>query len=246
MKNKALSLAVVTAVAALAAQQGLAYEAGDIILRAGVATVAPDESSDGIAVPALGIAPLAGTEARVDNNSQLGLTASYMLTSNFGLELLAASPFSHDISADLGGLGRYDAGNTRHLPPTLSLVWYPFGDTASRLQPYVSAGVNYTIFFDESVDSEVEVLAGILAGTGPIPMELELEDSVGLAAQLGLDVALTDNWQLNAAVRWIDIDTEATFKTRNGSVLPKGTRVITVDDVEIDPLVYQLTLGYRF
>jgi outer membrane protein len=29
--------------------------------------------------------------------------------------------------------------------------WY-FGDSSSKLRPYIGAGVNYTTFFDESVN----------------------------------------------------------------------------------------------
>ncbi len=54
-----------------------------------------------------------------------------------------------------------------------------------------------------------------------------------------MDYALTERWHLNASVRWIDIDTEAEITSALGTT-------ITVDDLEIDPWVYQLNIGYRF
>src|SRR5690606_42037804 len=75
----------------------------------------------------------------------LGLNFAYMLTDKVGVELLAATPFSHDV----GVTGVLDKlGSIKHLPPTVSLVYYPL-DNGSAFQPYVGAGVNFTCFFDE-------------------------------------------------------------------------------------------------
>ena len=240
MKRMSLAVALSIAGAAVFVQPALGYEAGDILVRAGVVTVAPDESSDGIAIPALSNDKMPGTRAEVNNDTQLGLTATYMLSSMWGVELLAATPFKHDITANLGGGVKVKAGDTKHLPPTLSVVWYPFG-SSGIVKPYVGAGLNYTAFFSEGVDGEIEALAGELAGVGgPIPMKLKLEDSWGLAAQLGVDIALNERWHLNASVRWIDIETEASFRASGIG------RVISVDNVDIDPWVYQINIGYRF
>ena len=210
------------------ASSALAYEAGDIILRAGVASVQPDESSS--ALNLAGTGPLAGTSAGVDNNEQLGLTGTYMLTSNIGIGLLAATPFEHDITAQ--GLGApIDAGDTKQLPPTLTLQYFPM-ESSSDFQPYVGIGINYTAFFDEGVDSDLEAFLGESGG------ELELDDSIGLAAQVGFDYAVDEHWLLNASVWYIDIDTSADFKF-NG-----GTRITA--DVDIDPWVYMVGLGYKF
>jgi len=239
---KQTSLAVVLSVvgAALAAQPAFGYETGDILVRAGAVTVAPDESSDGVAIPALDIGKMPGTRAEVNNDTQLGLTATYMFSSSWGIELLAATPFKHDITANLGGGTKVKAGDTKHLPPTLSVVWYPLG-SGNMVKPYVGAGLNYTAFFSEGVNSEIEALAGELAGLdGPLPMKLKLDDSWGLAAQVGVDIDLTERWHLNASVRWIDIETKASFRASGVG------RVISVSNVEIDPWVYQLNLGYRF
>lgn len=241
MKLQPLALTLSFAAAALVAQAASAYQAGDIILRAGIISVAPEDSSDGVAIPALGIGEMPRSGVEVDSDTQLGLTVTYMLSPLLGVELLAASPFSHDLTANLGAGAKVTAGDTRHLPPTLSLVWYPFGGGDSAIQPYLGAGINYTVFFDEDVDGDLEVLAGSLAGLGgPLPMKLKLDDSWGAAVQLGVDFAVSERWHVNASVRWIDIDTEATFRARG-----LGT-VIAVDKVEIDPWVYQINLGYRF
>jgi len=199
MEKKVLS-AIACATLMAAASTASAYEAGDTIVRVGAANVNPDASSN------LGL--------DVDDDTQLGLTATYMLSENLGLELLAATPFKHDIQLASTGA---TIGEAKHLPPTLSLQYYPM-DAQSAVQPYAGIGINYTTFFSEKT---------ILGDT-------ELEDSWGLAFQLGIDYAITENMVLNAAVWKIDIDTDVSV---NGTKLGSQS---------IDPTVVMLGVGYKF
>ncbi|WJN60178.1 OmpW family outer membrane protein [Pseudomonas sp. SO81] len=215
---------------ALAAPLAQAHQAGDIILRAGAITVDPHESSSDIWVGALGT-DVAGTKATLDSDTQLGLNFAYMVTDHVGVELLAATPFSHDVGVK-GMPGAFSGlngklGELKHLPPTLSVVYYPL-DAASALQPYVGAGINYTWFFDTKLSSEAEDKG--FSG-------LDLDDSWGLAAQVGMDYMLTDNVMVNAQVRYIDIDTQGSTSF--------GGREVEVD-VDVDPFVYMIGLGYKF
>lgn len=215
------ALGLLLAPALLAASIAQAHQAGDIIVRAGAITVDPREDSDPVK---LGGTPLAGTGATLDSDTQLGLNFAYMLTDKMGIELLAATPFSHDV----GVTGVVDKlGSIKHLPPTLSVVYYPL-NTQSAFQPYVGAGINYTAFFDEELSREAK--AARFSG-------LELDDSWGLALQVGADYMLDDRWMVNAQVRYIDIDT-------TGKTSLAGERVKV--DVDVDPFVYMVGLGYKF
>lgn len=231
MKLKSLAIGTSLVVAALSATGALAYEAGDIIVRAGAVNVSPDESSDALHVT--GVGAVAGSGVEVDDDTQLGLTATYMFSGTLGMELLAATPFTHDITADTGalGAGKVSAGEVTHLPPTLSVVWYPLGSDGG-ISPYVGGGLNYTLMLEDKTSSELDALLGTHLG-------LELEDSWGVAAQAGVDFALNESWHINASVRWIDIDTEAKVTSGN-------TTVIKIDNIELDPWVYQLNIGYKF
>ncbi len=220
MKN--CSAVVLVVLGVLATGKAAAYQPGDFIVRAGVASVQPNEDSGALKLDG---AVLPGTEAGVDNNEQLGLTFTYMLTPDWGLGLLAATPFEHDIRAK--GVG-VDAGSIKHLPPALTLQYFPL-DGASRWQPYVGVGVNYTLFFDEQVDGELENLFG----SG----DLDLDNSWGWAGQLGMDYQLDDHWLVGASVWYLDIDTDATFKFAANRITA---------DVDIDPWVYMLGVGYKF
>ncbi len=215
---------------ALAAPLAQAHKAGDIIVRAGAVTVDPHESSSDIWVGALGT-DVAGTKATLDSNTQLGLNFAYMITDNIGIELLAATPFSHDVGVKgmpgpFAGLNG-KLGELKHLPPTLSVVYYPL-DASSAFQPYVGAGLNYTWFFDTKLSSAAENKG--FSG-------FDLDDSWGLAGLVGLDYMLTDNLLLNAQVRYVDIDTKGTTSF--------GGREVEVD-VDVDPFVYMVGLGYKF
>ena len=63
----------------------------------------------------------------MSSDTQLGLNFAYMLTNHLGIELLAASPFEHDVKLKGTALGAANGklGTLKHLPPTLSLVYYP-------------------------------------------------------------------------------------------------------------------------
>ena len=225
MHRTALAI-VISAGFSLLAANLYAHEKGTWLVRSGVANVSPDASSSALVLDGVAIG---ASEADVDDNAQLSLTVAYMLTDQLAVEVLASTPFQHDISASTGvlGLGEIDAGETKHLPPTVSLLYYPLSNT-NRFQPYVGAGVNYTLFFDERVDSQLESVLG--------DGSLELDPSLGWSAQVGFDYALNDNMFINASLWWMDIDTNAEFRFPNN-------RLTT--EVDIDPFVYQLTLGWR-
>lgn len=210
MKKLALALVALSCFSGVAT----AHEAGEFFVRGGSATVRPAEGSDDV----LGMGGF-----KVNNNTQLGLTFTYMATDNVGVELLAATPFRHRVG--LGATG--DIATVRHLPPTLMAQWY-FGDAKSKVRPYIGAGINYTTFFDEDFND-----TGKEAGLS----DLSLKDSWGAAGQVGLDYLINRNWLLNMSVWYMDIDTEVKFKA-GGEQQNINTR--------LDPWVFMFAAGYRF
>lgn len=82
-------LAVVALMLSTVSGGAWAHEAGEFFIRAGSATVRPTEGSDNV-LGSLG-------SFNVSNNTQLGLTFTYMATDNIGIELLAATPFRHAV-----------------------------------------------------------------------------------------------------------------------------------------------------
>jgi outer membrane protein len=151
----------------------------------------------------------------VDSDVRPTITAEYFVRDNLGIEVLAAWPFEHDINVP--GAGR--VGSTKHLPPTVSLQ-YHFGQ--GTVKPFIGAGINYTRFFSTET-------TGALAGT-----DLELDDSIGLAAHVGIDFEVGERGSIRVDARWMDIDTDAKI---NG---------VDVGTVEIDPLVYGVAYVFKF
>jgi len=226
--NKSLLGASLVALA-LAAPAAHAYQAGDMILRAGAITTAPNESSGDLKFDGNKVS---GTKATLDSDTQLGLTFAYMLTDHIGLELLAATPFKHTVGVKgLGGGLDGKLADIKQLPPTLSLQYYPM-EPNSRFQPYAGVGITYTLFFDEDLSS-----ARKQQGFS----NLKLQDSVGIAGQLGMDYMLTENLLVNASVWYVDIDTKASV---NGPTALGYSK--TKVDVDVDPWVYMVGLGYKF
>ncbi|MEZ5528588.1 MAG: OmpW family outer membrane protein [Porticoccaceae bacterium] len=231
-KQTALSLAINAVLAGsllMGATAAMAYQPGDFIVRAGAALVDPNDDSDALALNG-NPAQWPGSEAEVDDDTQLGITFTYMINEHWGVGLLAATPFEHDIEADLGNGTKLDAGSTKHLPPTLTLQYFPMA-ADSKFQPYVGAGINYTNFFQEDVDSELETALGGHAS-------MELDDSWGVAFQVGMDYMLDEHWLINASIWYLDIDTDAKIKSVSGNVVKT--------DVDIDPMVYMVGIGYKF
>mgnify|MGYP003625483670 FL=1 len=204
-----------------------ANQAGDFIVRGGVTNINPDSDKSNIM--------LAGADSSmtltVDDNTQLGLNFVYFYDNNWAIELLAATPYTHDVTIQdknsVLGVDGANLGEVSHLPPTLSALYY--FDTNSALKPYVGVGINYTVFFDEDFAAAPQSL-GL--------SNLDLDSSFGLSAQIGADYHLDEKWSLNASIRYIDIDTEATFDVAGNS--------IGKADINIDPMVYSLMLGYKF
>ncbi|CAM5778460.1 OmpW/AlkL family protein [Castellaniella caeni] len=193
---------------ALSASPAPAHEAGDILLKVGVSHVEPQSNNGTVANGAV--------KLDIDGSTRPSFTITYMATRNIGVELLGAWPFRNKINAK--GMG--EIGSTQTLPPTLSLQWHFLPD--ATFQPYVGVGLNYTTFFDTKS-------RGALSGN-----DISLDDSWGVAAQVGVDYKLNDRWFLNADVRYIDMSSTVHM---NGTDIGKA---------KINPWVATLGVGYRF
>jgi outer membrane protein len=208
------NIAALAANALLAVSTVDAYEAGDWVLRAGPAGVLVTGESN--------LIPELAVDGKVEAKDawSLGLTGTYMVTRNIGIGLLAAWPFKHDIEAthDLSAYGT--VAEVKQLPPTLTLQYH--FDTASRLNPYVGVGVNYTYFFDEETRGALK------------SQDLEVDDSWGWAGEIGLDYDLGNDWLISAQAWYFKLETTATVKG------------ITSFNLDINPWIVMLGVGKRF
>lgn len=227
----AVALLAATGLSAIAAP-AMAYEAGDWLVRGRVINVNPNDDSGTLWTSALGDL---GEGVKVDSDTVPELDITYMIDKNWGVELILGysdhTVTLHKSAASaVSGLlsGSMDVIDTKVLPPTLTLQYHFAPD--SNIRPYVGLGVNYTYFFDEDVPGDSAVT---VAGD-----KVKLESSWGLAAQVGVDVAINDDWFFNADMKYIDIDTKAKF-----SGIAAGSAAINAD---IDPFVFGIGVGRRF
>ena len=201
MTKKLAALTLSTALVALAAP-AFAQSQGDWTVGVGVGYLDP-KSDNGT---------LAGFDAEIDSDTRPIFTVEYFVQDNLGIELLASTPYKHDVT--LGG--SVDAGSVKHLPPTLSLNYH--FPTNSAWKPYVGAGLNYTIFFEE--DSPLG--------------DLDLDNSFGVSLQAGLDYMVTEKGAVRLNVRWFDIDSDVKLDGND------------IGTAEIDPFLIGLSYVHRF
>ena len=195
-------------------------EEGDWLVRIRGIIVAPTESSSSV-TPGFPD----GTVS-VSNAIMPELDFTYFLTERVGAELILATT-PHDISGEGSLSGLEQIAETMALPPTLTLQYHFMPD--ARVRPYLGVGVNYTIFYDEDVTASLTNAIGSTT--------IDLDDSVGVAIQLGIDFDVTERVFMNFDIKYIDIATTGTLNT--------GGMINTVD-VDLDPIVAGIGFGMRF
>ena len=196
---------------------------GDWLVRLRGIVVAPTENSS--AVPGF-----PGSEVGVENAVVPELDFTYFLTDNIAAEvILATSP--HDIIGE-GTLEGLDVAEIMVLPPTLTLQ-YHFMPDGDFIRPYAGVGVNYSIFYSQESTAALDAAIGTT--------DVDLDDSVGVAFQLGADFPINDRWFLNADVKYIQIDTDATLTS-----VQNGETTVRTVEVDLDPIVAGVGVGFRF
>jgi outer membrane protein len=206
-----------------------ALDAGDWLVRGRIININPSDDSENATSNGI---PVPGTTVTVDDAFTLDIDITYMFTQNIGAELLLDIPTKHDVSSEGPTLASLAPGNilsTRVLPPSLLLQYHFLPN--EQVRPYVGAGLNFTYFFDE------EATASLDKGLGGVT-DLELDSSFGWAVQAGVDFDMGNDWFINADVKYIDINTTASFKS--------GALGNVEVDVDINPWVLGLGVGRRF
>ena len=211
MKLQSLVLAAATA---LTMTTAFAVPAGTWSVAAGAHYVDPKSDNGNVTIGNTNYA------VDVDGDVRPTISGEYFIANNVGVELLAAIPFHHDFTLTDANGGEI-TGRTQHLPPTLSLQYHFYGyNMPMNVKPFVGVGVNYTTFFKEKAN---------VPGT-----ELKLDDSVGVAGHIGLDIpfAPTESFRIDA--RYMDIKTDATL---NGA---------DIGEIDISPWVYGVAFVKQF
>jgi outer membrane protein len=166
---------------------------------------------------------LDGADLNITDTVVPELDISYFFTKNIAAELiLGVTPHQVNSAGTLSTTSHLgEIGTVWLLPPTLMLQYHFYLDKG--IKPYVGAGVNYTIFFNEN--------------SGASFHDFNLNDNWGWALQTGVDVPLGGNWFFNVDLKKIFLDTTASVGF--------GHHLVTAD-VQIDPWLIGVGVGYRF
>ncbi|MBB4006767.1 OmpW/AlkL family protein [Allorhizobium taibaishanense] len=163
---------------------------------------------------------IGGSDLSYSNSVTPEVDFSYFFTRNIAAELILGTT-SANVNADgsIGSLGKL--GKVWILPPTVTLQ-YHFTDFG-KFQPYVGAGVNYTMFYNQSSSG---------AAT-----KLDVKNTFGAAVQVGFDYMINDKWGVNVDVKkyYLRPDFDATV----GGAKVKGT-------AKLDPWMVGAGVTYRF
>ncbi|RQH07968.1 OmpW/AlkL family protein [Paraburkholderia dinghuensis] len=202
----AFAAAPVSAADASTDTPGTGIHAGDILVRLRAIAIMPQSStSSGSTLNAI--------NAQANNAIVPELDFTYMFTNSIGAELILGTS-RNQVTSNIGPLGGVGV-----LPPTL-LLQYHFNH-AGKVRPYVGAGINYTIFYNN----------GLHAGSTPVSID---NHSFGPALQMGIDIDVAKNVFINADIKKIWMRTGASAG---------GTSLGTL---YIDPLIVGVGVGYRF
>lgn len=211
--------AIALGVAALAgtahAEEGLG--AGDFLLRGRLLAVVPQES---------------GHDDQLGGKIALGdavvpeVDFTYYFTDYIAAELIAGTT-RHSVKDKNSAVGNLDLGHIWLLPPTLTVQAHPLG--RSRFDPYVGAGINYTIFYGQGGTQDI---LGRKA-------KVNYDNDFGYAFQVGFNYQIDDDWFFNLDVKKLYVSTSA-------HVIVDGSGEVTRARVDIDPWLIGVGLGYRF
>jgi outer membrane protein len=188
-----------------------------LVMALGFATIAraDDYKSFGVRMRAIYVMPSEDVDGQL-NGVKLGdsiipeVDLEYFFLKNLSAELIAGVT-KHDIM-----LNGATAGSTWLLPPTLTLKFHPLA--GHTISPYVGAGVNVTFPFETRTN---------LGKTS-------IDNSVGWAAQGGIDFKIAENMYFNLDYKYVNVDTKISIA---GSPKMK---------LDINPNLFGLGVGYRF
>lgn len=162
---------------------------------------------------------IADSDLSYSNTTIPELDISYYFNEHFATELILGTTFANIYGeGSLKGLGKI--GKVWVLPPTLTMQYHV--TELGNFQPYVGAGLNYTVFYGQSAGSADK---------------LNVKNSFGAALQAGFDYRIDDHWDLNFDVKKIFMQPK--FDVTVGGADLNGK-------ANINPWLIGTGIGYRF
>jgi outer membrane protein len=158
----------------------------------------------------------------LDSDVTLGGSLGWFVTDSVALEISSSLPYSPDLEGNkaLKDLGIGNIGDVKYVPTYLTVNY--FFQNTSAVTPYLGGGVAFNKFYDENAR--------------PPGLDVNLDSTFDPTVLAGVEMDFGVPVLVNFDVRYTLLDTDATFS---------GAIDETVE-MEIDPVVFTLGVGYRF
>jgi outer membrane protein len=201
------------------------FEKGDFLVRARVIDIIPNDSNGAVNITPYG--SVAGSKLSVSSDVSIEGDVTYMMSPTIGVEISLESS-THLLKdngqvANATGQGSNLIGATSMMPLT-AIAQYRF-KPKYNLHPYVGLGLNYTYFYKEE--------------SGLNGVNLSVDNTVGFAGQLGVDMGIHEKWFLNVDLKYIDMSSTMNLSNASSGVTDKT-------DLQISPWVLGVGLGTYF
>lgn len=122
-------------------------------------------------------------------------------------------------------------GKTWLLPPTLTFQYH--ATNFGAFKPYVGAGVNYTVFFNESA-------ANTLGGSPAVRISsFKVNNAWAPAVQAGFDYMLDKHWGINFDVKYLWLRPTFSAAVNDGAIALTGK-------AKLDPWIWGGGITYKF
>jgi len=202
----------------------VAQEAGSVMIKAGYAYFDPIVGSGDMSAPSI-----PGVKVNVDPAHTEIITAVYMFTDHISAEFYGGVPVKHNMTAAGSIAGAGVIGTVKQLPPSL-FAQYRFLDANSVFRPYAGLGITYVHFQDETGTA---LLTG-LTNPGGSGTTFSVKDAWGITPQVGFTALINKRWFIDVSINKSLVKTKTTLST--------GEYI----DTTLNPVVSQVSIGYRF
>ena len=204
MKRPNIAIWAIALIAGLSLSDPSFADQGDIISRVRAISIRPDVHTTGT-LTTLGTSVNAATVPELD--------FTYMIRDHIGIEAILGVS-RHKVTSDAGSLGGLSV-----LPPTITLQYH--FNPQGRVRPYVGAGLNYSLFYNDKLSYAGESIQ-------------VKRNSFGPAMQIGVDIQVSKRIFVNLDLKKLWMRTDPTL---GGAAL--GT-------LKIDPWVVGVGVGTTF
>ncbi|WP_299591567.1 OmpW family outer membrane protein [uncultured Microbulbifer sp.] len=248
-KTRVLTPLAIAFAAMVSAQQASAdwLSDGDFIVRVGASWVDPDDSRDDLRFSD----DFIHEDFDIDADTTWNISGAWLPVEHWGVELMYIGSTNHDMdlkrigyAGDYYDIDKYTVGDFDASYSNAYLNWYPLSRDCMG-QPYIGIGLNYTDFNDVSLSNDFR---DDLNDLGLTNFDNRMTHSWGFTGQFGVDFKFGHEsaFLVNAAVLYIDADTDYRFSYTDNNFQPSERFVGEVTDIDYSPWVFNLGVGYSF